>query len=128
MQKRKNPPQTSLDAKASLDPTETAKIYAAVIGALSVIGEGTMEEIAAFAKIEKSRIWKRLSEMHEAGMIYRPGNRRLLRSGRTGYTWMLTDKSLPKTKTTERALKGKSVGEYSKKLIQPPVPDLFGGK
>lgn len=122
---RKKLPQTSIDAKKSLKQSELAKIYVAIVLALSIIGEGTMEEIAAAAKIEKSRVWKRLSEMNEAGIIYRPGNRRPLKSGRTGYTWMLTDKSLPKTSHAEKALKGKTVSDYSRKLIPNNQSKLF---
>lgn len=109
--------ETSLEAYKTLDPSQLAEIYRKILASLSVIGEGTYEEISSYAKLEKSRVWKRLSELHKMDLIYRPGNKRMLRSGRTGFTWMLTSAGLPKTKTTEKALQGTSVHEYAKKII-----------
>lgn len=117
MPKRKNP-DTSKEAYNSLDPSQLAEIYQKILYALSQIGEGTFEDIAQALRIEKSRVWKRLSELSKADLIYRPGNKKPLKSGRLGYTWRLTDKSLPKTSVAERALKGKAVVDYSRKLIK----------
>lgn len=88
--KRKNP-ETSIAAYKSLEPEELREIYKNIIKALGQLGEGTYEEIAAYLKESPARIWKRLSELHRMELIYRPGNKRLLKSGRNGFTWMLTN-------------------------------------
>lgn len=116
MSKRKAPPNTSIDAYHSLQPEHLAEIYRKILEALGKIGEGTFEEIASVAKLPKDRVWRRMNELQKLELVYRPGNKRPLRSGRLGYTWMLTDKSVPKTQNAERALKGKPVHEYAKSI------------
>lgn len=121
MPKRKLP-QTSLDAKASLQPDQIRAIYQKILASLSVLGEATFEEIAAHAKLEKSKVWRRMNELMKDNLVYRPGNKRPLRSGRNGFTWMCTDKSLPKVeRPQEKAMKGESVADYSRKLIPTTV-------
>ena len=126
MPKRKTP-ETSVSAFYSLDPSQLAEIYRKILASLSVLGEATFEEISAHAKLPKERVWKRLSELHKMDLIYRPGNKRVLKSGRDGFTWMLTDKSLPKTMTTEKALSGKTVSDFSREIqkIKFRQPELF---
>lgn len=100
------------------DSEKLSKIHRLILFALSQIGEGTYEEISAAIKMPKDKVWKRMSELNRDGLIYRPGNKRLLKSGRSGYTWMLTGKNRPNTTKAERALKGKSVADYSKKITE----------
>lgn len=117
-------PETSKAAFDSLDPTKIAEIHRKILWALSQLGDATFEDVAAFLHIEKGRIWRRLSELHKQGLIYRPGIKKALRSGRAAFCWQLTDASLPKTTTQEKALKGPSVSEYSRKInaIAKSVP------
>lgn len=109
--------ETSVEAFRSLDPTQLSDTRRKIIYALSQLFEGTFEDIAAYLKVEKSTIWKRLSELAKDGLIYRTGNKKALRSGRAGYTWRLTDKTLPKTTTAEKMLKGPGIAHYSRKII-----------
>lgn len=120
MAKKKKLIDTSIEALKSLDPDSIADIYNRIIQALSVLGQGTFEDISAYLKVDKSRIWKRLSELAKMGKIYRPGIKKILRSGRNGHVWMLTDGVLPKTEIAQRALKGKSVSDFSKEIINKP--------
>lgn len=116
MSKRKLP-STSIEAYRSLDPFQLAEIYRKIMLALVKIGEGTTQEIAASAKEDHSRIWKRVSELGRMGIIYRPGNKKMMRSGRMAYTWMLTLEGVPKTDTAEKALKGKpTVQDHSRNI------------
>lgn len=114
MTKRKNPP-TSAEAFKSITEDQLRAIYKKIIDALRLIGEGSQEDIAAKAKVDREKIWKRLSELHNMGFIYRPGNTRVLRSGRKGYTWMLTEAGIQKT-TFEKSMPGKSVSDFSKAI------------
>jgi predicted transcriptional regulator len=110
-------PETSLEAYRSLDPTKLSEIHRKIIWALSQMEPSTFEEIAAFIKTDKSIVWRRLSELHKQGLIYRPGIKKALRSGRAGYCWTLTDKSSPKTMTQEKALRGRCVSEYARSIL-----------
>ena len=114
MSKRKNPP-TSLEAFKSLDPEKVNEIYKKIVSALRIIKEGTYEDIARNLKMEPVRIWKRMNEARKMGLIERTENRRKMASGRDGFTWVATD-LLP---STEKAIPGKGVVDYSRSLIQP---------
>jgi hypothetical protein len=115
--KKKQIPDTSKEAYQSLDPSKLRETYKSILYALSQLGEATTEECAAFLKIDHERLWKRYSELANMGLIYRPGNKRLLRSGRNGFTWRLTKNAIPATTAAEKALRGPAVVDYSRKLI-----------
>lgn len=107
MPKRKVP-ETSKEAYDNLHPSQLAEVYRKILYALSQIGSGTFEDIAAFLKVDKSIIWKRLSDMAKMNLIYRPGTKKTLKSGRKGYTWMIlsvdgvskTDKDIKELKNS----------------------------
>lgn len=131
MPERKNP-ETSLAAYRSLEVNQLNEIYQKILAALSVITEGTFEDISAWLHVDKSRVWKRLSEMERMQLVYRPGNKRILKSGRFGYTWMLTNGSVPKTeKQQKELLKGtKSISEIAGNIAKigknlPVQGDIF---
>ena len=115
---KKQQPETSLAAFRSLQPEQMAEIHQKIIWALGQITEGSYEDLASALRLPKERIWKRLSELLKAGLIYRPGNTKVLSSGRKGFTWRLVEKDGQNQKVTESSLPGKSVSDYSKKIIQ----------
>jgi predicted transcriptional regulator len=120
--------QTSLDAYHSLEPKQLTEIYGKILMALSVINEGTFEDIAAYLKIDKSRVWKRLSELASMQLIYRTQNRRMLKSGRSGFTWRLCNPE--KTEQVSREtlsykLGEKSAADYASKIINHSQIELF---
>lgn len=94
MRKSKTP-DTSLDAYKSLNPDDIRSIYARIKWALSNIGEGTWEDIGKILNEKDSKIWRRLSEMERLEIIYRTENKKVLSSGRKGYTWKLTARHAP---------------------------------
>jgi len=81
--------ETSLEAYRSLDPVKLRETYKKIILALAELGSGTFEDIAKKMKVDKSVVWKRLSELERAKILYRPGNKKTLKSGRSGYIWMI---------------------------------------
>lgn len=123
MTKRKNPP-TSNDALRSLSPAHLAEVYVNILFALKHIEEGTQENIASFLGVPPDTIWKRLPELVKAGKIYKPGNKRPLKSGRNGFTYRLTSPSESTEPITEKVPAGPSVVDFSRKLI-PKQTQLF---
>lgn len=109
-------PDASLDAYRSLDPGKLTETKRKILYALSQLFEGTHEDVAAYMKVDRSVVWKRMSELEKEGLIWKPGNKKALRSGRAGMTYRLTDASTPKTTTQEKALRGPSVSDYSRKI------------
>lgn len=81
--------ETSMEAYRSLDPTKLRDTYKRIILALSELGSGTFEDIAKKMKVDKSVVWKRLSELERANILYRPGTKKTLKSGRSGFVWMI---------------------------------------
>lgn len=116
MTKRKNP-ETSKAAYKSLDPDHLNDTYKNILWALGELGEGHFEDIAKKCGVNASTIWKRLSELAAAGLIYRPGNKKKLKSGREGYTWMLTGAVTKEMQKRERALGGESLADHSRKIV-----------
>lgn len=117
MPKRKQP-ETSLEALRSLDPAQIRDIYVSIKWALGQIGSGHFEDIAAALKLPKERVWRRLKEMEDLGIIYRPGTKKMLSTGRNGMVWVLCNSESTNEKVTEKALPGKSVADYSKSITQ----------
>jgi predicted transcriptional regulator len=116
MSKRKVP-ETSVEAWKSIDPTQLAQIYCGILYALGIMYKGTFEEIAAHMKVDKSKVWKRMSELEKMKLVYRPGSKKMLKSGRQGYEWALTSQVTPKTDKEQKALKGKlTVQDHSRNI------------
>lgn len=120
MTKRKNPP-TSVEAYKSLQPDQIRAIYSKIIEALKVLGMASTEQISEYTTISHPKIHKRVSEMEKLEMIYRPGTRVPTKAGRTAYQWCLRNNQ-PITEKSEKALKGPSVVDYSRKLISEKKP------
>lgn len=93
--RKSNVPATSKEAYHSLDPEKIRDIYKRILWALSQINEGTYEDISRALKEKESRIWKRLKELSDMNLIYRTENKKLLSSGRKGYTWKATLQGSP---------------------------------
>jgi predicted ArsR family transcriptional regulator len=121
MTKRKNP-ETSNEAYRSLKLADIKIIKQKIIAALEEIKEGTFEEIAQQMNVIPDKVWKRLSELAADRRVYRPGNKRPLRSGRMGYTWKILVPGETPQKVTESVMPGPSISDFSKKLTQK---DLF---
>lgn len=116
MATRKNP-QTSLDAHKSLQPEQLRETYKQILDALKVLGTASSEQIATYLTVDHSKIHKRTKEMEGMELIFRPGHRVPTKSGCTAYVWQLCGNQ-PKTTKAEKALKGNSVSDYSKKISE----------
>lgn len=117
--KRKNP-ETSIEAHNSLHQEYLSKIYKEIMAALGILGEATSEEIAAYLKRDHDKIWKRLSEMHKMELIYRPGKKKKLKSGRNGYTWM----SCKPTTTEAQSFLNEYQREEPAPIPKPPFTQI----
>jgi predicted transcriptional regulator len=116
--KRKNP-ATSNEAFRSLDPAKINEIHKKILAALEVMGSGTYEDLANYLHLENQRVWRRLSELERAKLIHRPGERKLLKSGRQGMVWM-PGPSPETAKKRERVMKGKTVAQFAKAILNQP--------
>lgn len=122
---KRNIAETSLSAYRSLDPDNLRQIYKDIVMALRKIEKGTYEEVAAAMKIEPSRVWKRMNEIEKMGLICRPGDKKLLSSGRNGFVWHLTENVSKEVKPVEKSMKGNSVSFYTKNINKIIQQSLF---
>lgn len=117
--KRKNQPETSRAAFHSLDQARLAGTYKKIVDALTVIGEGNYEAISRQAGEKEEKIWKRLKESCEKGLIHNTGKTVMTKNNRMSYVFALGP--APTTvKKKERVMKGKSVADYSKAILNQP--------
>lgn len=117
---KKKLPDTSIDAFRSLDVNDIRQIYARIKWALSNIGEGTWEDIGRVLNEKDSKIWRRLSEMERLEIIYRTENKKVLSSGRKGYTWKLTPLHAPSVQDHSR-----NISKISEEVKQYKTQTLF---
>jgi len=113
---KRNNPSTSIEAYRQLDPLQLAEIYQKILWGLGQIGEGTFEEISIAIRVPKERVWKRMNELLKANLVYRPGNKKLLASGRLGYTWRLVKENESTEPVTEQTQIGPTISEYSRNI------------
>lgn len=116
MAKRKIP-QTSLAAYRSLDPEKINDIHKKILSGLEVIGPSTFEDLADYLHLQPQRVWRRLSELGSAKLIHRPGERKIMKSGRQGMVWALGPPS-EEVEKKKRVMKGPTVQQFSKAINQ----------
>lgn len=131
--RKSNVPETSKEAYKSLDPLSLRDSYKKIVLALSELGSGTFEDIAKKMKVDKSVVWKRLSELERANILYRPGAKKTLKSGRLGFVWMILSSDGLSSLIEEAKLKStQTVQDHSRNIQaiansnkQPKVNQLF---
>ena len=116
---RKNP-ETSNEAFRSLDSIKINEIHKKILAALEVLNVGTYEDLSDYLHLEPQRVWRRLSELDKAKLIHRPGDRKMMKSGRQGMVWKLGPSPEP-IKKRERVMKGKTVQDFSCAINQVPI-------
>lgn len=109
--------QTSIDAYKSLDPEQLADIYKKILSALAIIKQGTFEDLASAMKVDRDRVWRRLGELEKMGLIFRPGTKKKLRSGREGFIWQLTLKGAPTVQDHSRSIQSISKQYTQQRLL-----------
>lgn len=115
--RKSNPPQTSIDAYKSLDRAKLSDTYKKIVLALAELGSGTFEDIAKKMKVDKSVVWKRLSELERANILYRPGTKKTLKSGRLGFVWMILSLDIISSLIEEAKLKStQTIQDHSRNI------------
>ena len=118
---KKKLPETSLEAYRKLDPLRLTKTYLQIQEALKVIKEGNFEMIANQIGIKPEKVWKRLSELENSGIIYKPGHKIPTSTGSNAYIYKLSSKKRMEKMQTERSLPGKTISDFSKSLYKQPT-------
>jgi len=114
---RKNP-ETSLQAYERITQKVRDTTYKKIIEALKKIGEGNYEAISLAAGEKESRIWKRLGELRNMGVIIDTGKRTLTKDNNNSMVYAIfTDadkyKDVPKKERVEKI----TVVDYANVII-----------
>lgn len=115
--------QTSVEAFRKLDPDKLAETYRGIINALGVLGEATSEAIATKMKVKPDKVWKRLKELMDNGLLYKPGTRKPLKSGCNGFCWALTEKGKLLVSVPAAPPAGKTIADFSRAFNQAKMSD-----
>lgn len=118
---KKQIPDTSKDAFKSLEPDKIRLMYKKILTALQGAGLATYEEVAILLNEKPERIWKRLPEMLKLGLVHRPGERKVMSSGRQGFVWKIGS-GIDVTKQRKKVMKGPTVSDFSKAILKQPKP------
>lgn len=116
-------PPTSAEAFHSLDPIKINEIHKKILAGLEVLSSATFEDLADHLHLEPQRVWRRLSELGKANLIHRPGDRKVMKSGRQGMTWKLGP--FPESVTKNKiVMKGPAVVDFSRAInqVQQSIP------
>lgn len=103
--------------------------HAKIVEALKVLGNATYEEIASRLTMDRHAIGRRLKEMELLNLVYKPGNKKLTKSGRAAYCYSLCtgEKTDNQVKEGNIYKKGeKTAADYASALINSvKQPTLF---
>ncbi len=117
---RKNP-ETSLEAYERITKEGARETtYLKIIKALQKIGEGNYEAIAKAADEKESRIWKRLGEVRDMGIIFDTGKRTLTKDNNNSMVYALSNQkeNYVNVKPPERIIKNQtSAADYACAII-----------
>src|ERR1700761_4486615 len=118
MGKRKNP-ETSLEAHRRLDPIKISQTMVKISEAIKMLGKANYEDVAAYLKEPEPKIWKRFTDCMEAKLIHRTKETKKTKHGYKSYLFAYGP-ATEKIKKKERVMRGKSVSEYSKAILNQP--------
>lgn len=116
---KKQVPYTSKEAFKSLEPDKIRLMYKKILTALQDAGLATYEEVAILLNEKPERIWKRLPEMLKLGLVHRPGERKVMSSGRQGFVWKVGP-GTDVTKQRKKVMKGPTVAQFAKAILNQP--------
>jgi DNA-binding Lrp family transcriptional regulator len=127
---RKNPETSLLAYERIMRPGAKETTYKKIINALMSIGTGNYEAIAKSCCTDESKVWKRLGEMRNMGLIIDTGLRVQTKNNNKSMVYALfTDKEkyknipkperLPKNQATAVDYANLIIAKTSKKTIQP---------
>lgn len=118
-------PDTSLSAYEKAKPM-LSEHHAKIIAALEVLGVANYETIAAYCKMDRHQIGRRLSELERALTIFKPGSKTPTKSGRMAYDYCLTTANTVKTeKQIVYRQREKTAADYANDLIASVTKPLY---
>jgi len=99
--------------------------YDKIKNALQKLKSANYEAISRKCGLERHAVGRRLSEMLERGMVWKPGGVSKTTSGRMAFNYQLTTETKIHPTTVEKAMKGNGIAHFSKKIQSISQATLF---
>lgn len=122
---KRNNPSTSHAAYKQVTSDMKHSHYAKITSALQKLKSANYENIAIACGLPPAAVGRRLSEMLEKNMVWKPGGVSKTSSGRMAYNYQLSSETKIHPTTVEKALKGHSISHFSKRIQQITQQSLF---
>lgn len=122
---KRNNPSTSHAAFKQVTSEMKEGHYMKIIAALQKLKSANYEAISQKCGLERHAVGRRLSEMLERGIVWKPGGVSKTTSGRAAYNYQLSSETKVHPTTVEKAMKGNSISHFSKKIQTISQASLF---
>lgn len=91
--------ETSKEAFLALRPEHLRKMYVRIVEALKVLGTAHYEDLSDYLQCQdRNQISRRLKEMEEMELIWKPGGKKLTKRNRNAFVYQLRGDNQPKVK------------------------------
>lgn len=111
--------ETSIEAYNLLNEEHISNHHRKILIALRLLKNGNYEQISQKASMDRHQVARRLNELESKGLVYKPGIKTLTSTGRNSFVYSLTaDGKVYSPAPVERVMKGKSVSDFAKEIIQ----------
>lgn len=117
-------PATSLEAHGSIQDMKPDH-HANILEALKKHGEKSAEQLAAITGLSHHQVNRRMLELSERGLIFRPGNKVATLTGRSAYTWRLCEEGGENVSLAEKVPEGEGISDFSRNIQRLAQKELF---
>ena len=122
MSSRPGLPKTSKEAFKQVTIRMLADHHKKIIETLKVLKEGIYEDIASFSGLDRHQIGRRLKELEEKQIIYKPGTQKKTSKGRNAFIYKLCNptESFDASQKSTSDIAGDII-KTTQKFIQPSL-------
>lgn len=120
---KKQLPETSKEAYKKVSAEMLQGHWGIIVKALKALGTANYEKISGFSFMERHQVGRRLKELEQMEIVYKPGSKSKTKSGRDAFDYCLTGQGLAHT---EKELKDvvyknneKTAADYASQLANP---------
>jgi len=119
--------ETSAEAWKSITKEQIGNHHAKILAALAELKSASSEQISTHTTLAYWQVTRRMSELEKKGLIYNTRNKVATRTGRSAFTYSLSDPNKVPEPVVEKVMPGKSIAEYSRGITRAGYvqKDLF---
>lgn len=116
--KKKNLPDTSLDANRRATLEMRADHWNKILSALERLELATYEQIAVFAGLDRHQVGRRLCELRGQSKVLKLDTKWPTSSGRSAYQYALPGYIAKEGTAVEKSMPGKTISDFSRNILK----------